>query len=346
MKLIRVLVTGGGSGVGQSIFKALRMASLPLTIISADIDPINPTFFRADEVIIIPKVEMEGALSDIITIIKEKHIDVIMVGSEFELEFFAIHKDEIQGETGCLVVVAPLKTVQLANDKWLTAEFLRMNNLPYAKSYIPHNLTNALNKANEWGYPLMLKTRTGTSTRHVHIVYRDKDILKLYESVPKPMLQWIINTPDKQLGYEYTCSIFKCSDGHILGPFTARRTLRWGTSWIIEVDGFVELYPLLSAIGEKIDFMGSFNVQLMAGKDGPVPFEFNARFSGTTAVRAHFGFNEPEMVLRNYYLKEDLSKPIIRNGLALRYLEEVFLEGATVKDIREPLPKGVVKQWF
>ena len=104
---------------------------------------------------------------------------------------------------------------------------------------------------------------------------------------------------------EYTCSVFKCNDGSLLGPFTARRTLRSGNSWHVEVRRYEEFIPLLLKIGELLPVMGSINVQLMMGKDGPVPFEFNARFSGTTAVRSYFGFNEPAMAIKNYFLGEN-----------------------------------------
>lgn len=139
---------------------------------------------------------------------------------------------------------------------------------------------------------------------------------------------------------------FKCADGTILGPFTARRTLRGGSSWLVEVDEFKELFPLLLGIGKIFETMGSLNIQILVGEDGPIPFEFNTRFSGTTAVRAHYGFNEPEMVIRSYYLKQKLEQPKIRKGIALRYLEEVFIEGATSKDLGEPFPKGTIRPWF
>ena len=93
-------------------------------------------------------------------------------------------------------------------------------------------------------------------------------------------------------------------------------------------------------------FVGSLNIQLMRGECGPVPFELNARFSGTTAVRAHFGFNEPAMALRSLYFCEDVANPTIRTGVCLRYNEEVFLDNVTASDLEPGLCEGMVRKWF
>jgi carbamoyl-phosphate synthase large subunit len=140
--------------------------------------------------------------------------------------------------------------------------------------------------------------------------------------------------------------VFRCSDDSLIGPFTARRTLRGGSSWHVEVNHFEALHPLLLELGEKLPSMGTLNVQLMVGENGPVPFEFNARFSGTTAVRAYFGFNEPEMAIRHFVLGETIPKPSIRKGMAFRYLEEVFLNDVGADALGEPFVKGRVEPWF
>ena len=57
-----------------------------------------------------------------------------------------------------------------------------------------------------------------------------------------------------------------------------------------------------------------------------MPFELNPRCSGTTGIRAYFGYNEPEMLLRHYVLGESLETPQPRFGYAMRYWNEVFLE--------------------
>lgn len=342
----RVLVTGAGSGVGQGVLKALRLSRLNPVLIAADVGPLNAALYRADEALLIPKVENEPTPATIMGLLKAANIDVVMVGSEFDLMFFARHRAAIEKGSGATVVVSPADTVEIADDKFATAEFLKAAGLPYAESFVPDGLEQARAQAARWKYPVLLKPRRGTSSRHVHVLRSDAELVARFAEVPGAFLQRLIGMPSASLENEYTCSVFKTKDGRLIGPFTARRTLRSGHSWVVEVAPFKRLHPLLLEIGRRLPAMGSVNVQLMVGEDGPVPFEFNARFSGTTAVRAHFGFNEPDMALRHFHLGEELSEPEIRAGMAFRYAEEVFIEGAAADDLKEPYPKGVVNRWF
>lgn len=345
-KHCRVLVTGAGSGVGQGIVKALRISGLPLTIVSGDIAVMNAALYRTDEAMLLPKVESPGALETILELLPKHRIDVVMIGSEFDLSFFSEHRELILSRTGAMVFAAPINTVEIADDKWLTSEFLRENGLPHAESFLPEGIEEAITIAKSWGYPVVLKTRRGTSSRHVHIVSDEKMLAECWHGTPLPMLQKVVDIPTSELDNEYTCSVFKTSDGTLLGPFTAKRTLRGGTSWHVEVDRFEYLDPLLLAIGKVLDFTGSLNIQLMVGPVGPIPFEFNARFSGTTAVRAQFGFNEPAMALKAFFYGEDLASPQIRKGIAMRYHEEVFIDDVSAADLTPGNHKGYVVPWF
>ncbi len=343
------MVTGAGSGVGQGIAKALRISTLPVTVVFADIDPSNPGFFRGDEAVLIPRVESEGALDAVIATIRKARIDAVMVGSVFDLVFFSENRDRIERETAAKVIVSPPEVIRIGLDKWLTAEFLREAGLPHAQSRLPAGVDDACDIARTWGYPIILKGRKGRASREVHIVRSDDDLRGAYHLVREPMLQRLIVEPSAALDAEYTCGIVKGVDGNLFGPAIARRSLRDGHSWVMEVDSFETLHPLLKKIGEQLNIVGPFNVQLMVGPDGPTPFEFNPRFSGTTPIRAHFGFNEPELAVRSIVLGERIDDPSIRRGMAFRYHEEVFVDGLTAAELNNPAktyPKGVVHGWF
>lgn len=346
-KPFRILITGAGSGVGQGLIKALRLSQLPIILIVGDIAPLNAGLFVADEAVMIPRVEDQDALPRFIRLIESLKLDLVMIGSEFDLEFMSENCAAIEAATGVKIVVAPLQTVKIAADKFLTSEHLRQHGLPYATSHVVGDFDQALSVAEQIGYPLIIKPRTGTSARNVFRIKDRAQLEMVMPRVPVAMLQKEICEAKDGILNEYTCSMVKLSSGETIGPFTARRSLRGGTSWNIEVGHFLELHPIMIAIAKSLDFLGSLNVQLMIGENGPVPFEFNARFSGTTAVRAHFGFNEPEMMVRDLLMGEKIAAPAYRKGLAIRYHEEVFVEDVFVDElISENLPKGIVNQWF
>lgn len=346
MAPVRVLVTGAGSGVGNGIVKALRLSGLPLTVVCSDIGPLNVGLYRADEAVIWPKVESPGALEAIVASLKALSVDLVLIGSEYDLAFFAANRGVIEKESGTRVVVSPPETVAIAGDKWQTSEFLRANGLPFAETTVPESLAAARAVAKDWGYPVMLKARAGTASRHVHVISNEAALDRQFPTVPGPILQRLLDTPSAALKNEYTAAVFSARDGEVIGPFVGRRTLRGGDSWNIEVAPFADIHPLVRAIAEKLPSMGTLNVQLMKTAQGPVPFEINARFSGTTAVRAHFGFNDAAMAVRHFHLGEALAQPTIGRGMVFRYMEEVFVDDVAAADLRAPVLKGEVHAWF
>ena len=346
-------MTGAGSVVGQGIVKALRLSALDVTCIAADIGPLNAGLYRADESVILPAVEDADALTGIVAIIRQARADAVFLGSEFDLVFYAAHRAEIETRTGATVIVSDPETVAVADDKFKTVEMLRDLELPAPESFAVGTLAQACAAANSLGYPVMLKERFGTSARGVHQVSDDDEVRRVFRHMRQPMVQELLqpnneHTDATGLGAEYTCSVFTAADGEHYGPFVARRRLRGGSSWIIESCHRPEFSGALRALGEGLPSRGSINVQLMDTERGPVSFELNARSSGTTAVRAHFGFNEPEMAVRSFVLGETLSDPRIRKGLCLRYEEEIFLDDVLAIDLADEdgLPRGEVHPWF
>ena len=76
MKKINILVTGAGSGVGQSIIKSLKISNINCNIISADINECNAALYRTKKSILVPKVEKKGTLNWYLKNLKKLKINI------------------------------------------------------------------------------------------------------------------------------------------------------------------------------------------------------------------------------------------------------------------------------
>ena len=157
MKKINVMVTGAGSGVGQSIVKALKISKLNLNIISADINELNAGLYRTKKSLIIPKIEKKNSLPMIISILKKNKIDILFIGSEIEIDFFATHRDFIYNQTGTNISVTNSDVVKIANDKFQTIDFFKKNKIKYPKSYIVNSKKDLNSLYSKMKKPFILK---------------------------------------------------------------------------------------------------------------------------------------------------------------------------------------------
>jgi carbamoyl-phosphate synthase large subunit len=328
MSRVRVLVTGIGGGVGLGIIKALRLSSIEPWIVGADIHLASAGAHRVDSAVLLPPLEASDDPEAILTAAIEAHnIDVVMPGSEYDLRAIAPIRRSLAANTGATVVCASVDAVALADDKWATAEFLREKGFRHPRSALADTPDEAVAAAEAIGYPLILKPRRGASSKNVHRIRCADDLARWFPFIDGPVLQQEINVlPAYGLGPEYTCSVFRTIDGTLIGPFVARRRLRNGDSWIVQSVPAEAFAEPLRAIAAAVSAEGSLNIQLMTDVDGhPVPFEFNARFSGTTGIRALFGFNEPDMAIRSFHAGETVTDPDVGLGTVYRYTEDLVV---------------------
>ena len=295
---MNIAVTATGGGVGQSIIKALKGH---YKVIALNSDPLGAGLYMADKYRIIPNATDDNYIPEIIRICKEEEIDLLFPGMDCELF-------KLSGHVG---VVSDLNVIKIADDKYLTQKFLMDNGLPFIRT----NRYSVIAKVWNLDYPCILKPQKGGA--------RSKDVYKLNSQEDMPdnidMTKYVMQEYIE--GDEYTCGTVYLDEYR--GCIVMRRILRDGDTYKAFVERNSVIEDLCETICNIIKPFGAFNIQLRM-KDGvPYVFEFNARCSGTTAMRALAGFNEPLMIA-DYLLKFEDPEFDIKEMTILRYWNEII----------------------
>ncbi|RME40413.1 MAG: ATP-grasp domain-containing protein [Caldilineae bacterium] len=314
-------MTGAGGPLGQSILKAVRSASLPCHLITTDRHPLSVGFFWSDRHYVIASAEEPGYLPQLKSICRLEGVHAILIGSEGEMQVLSEARETFEREAKTRLIVSAPDVIRVANDKWKTVRFLAAHNLPYPRSALPEMREQLESLIADAGFPLIVKPRNGSGSKGVYRVEGRQELKRVLALVERPVVQEYLQ-PDNR---EYTAATFVDAEGRTQGAIVMRRELAAGLTYRAWVEENPPLACITRRIAEALKPLGPCNVQLRLTERGPVPFEINARFSSTTSMRAHFGYNEVEMALRCFVLGEDVRPQAPRPGIALRYWEEMYL---------------------
>lgn len=320
--MIKVLLLGVGGNVSQGILKAIRNSELPIHIVGACVSYMSVGLYMCDEAIISPYAKDENFIQWVIEICHTKNIDIIMTGVEEIVLELEKNREKLESCSHAIFVSSSLDKLVIGQDKYLTSKWLKDNNCNYPKFCLLENKDQLNSLVAEVGYPLILKPRSGKSSNGVYKVI-DATELEKYAELTNYIVQQYVGDEDS----EYTVGCYCSKTGILQNIIIMNRKLKNGTTIYAKVVDNENICLEIKKICQQFKPNGPFNVQLRLDKDGrPVPFEFNVRFSGTTAIRSIFGYRDVEAEIREYILKEDISKCfIVRHGEVFRYDEELYL---------------------
>jgi carbamoyl-phosphate synthase large subunit len=250
---------------------------------------------------------------------------VVLIGTDVELMVLSINKPYIDTAFNTQVIVSPPDVIRIADDKWLTYQFLVSNGFPYIQSALPDDMARLLG---ECDFPLIVKPRSGARSVGVHKVSNEQELNRALSLVHNPIIQKCVSSSTQ----EYTSGIV-IVDGNVRAVVTMRRDLRDGNTYRAYIESDSPFNELLAKIAKRLGGVGSINFQFRS--DGGVPkiFEINARFSGTTPLRALVGFNEVDFIVRHYMCSDPIPPPTLRPGVILRYWDELVIEPAELETI-------------
>lgn len=320
-----ILVTGAGALLGQGILRCLNHSARPYNIVSADPDVRSTGHALAHQSYTIPFAKDTAYLQRIEEIISKENIHLVFVGTDVELPVFAREKDYLEKKYNTKIVVSSVEVVAIANDKWLTAEFLRTHGFPYPASALTADGTAIAALEATHSFPFIAKPVDGARSMGVEIL-RNREDLRRVCSYPNNLVVQELLT-DAEGEYTTGCIV---SNGKCKAIVSLVRDLRDGNTWRAYRKGDSPYDATIAAIAEKLGAEGPVNFQYRIRNGQPVIFEINGRFSGTTPLRLMFGFNEVE-ALAEYYLEGvPVSQPHLKDGVVLRTFSDIFVANETL----------------
>lgn len=340
-----VLVTSAGTIVAQGIMKCLRLAGSHRTshvnyrVVAVDMSPSAVGLYRGDVGIRVPPAASPTYIEGVIKICRDEGVRAVFIGSEEELLPLSRNAARIEKESGALVV-ADYQTVLTGRDKWKTFKFMKKNNIPCAHSSLPDDGESFVR---EFGYPVIVKPREGHGSLQLHLARDSRELRRAVSDVKRagwrPILQEFLSDAD----HEFTSGVTTDSSGRrVTSSIAMRRTLKGGQTHVAFVDDFPLVRKAAEEVALKAAAKGPVNVQARLSDGIPKAFELNPRFSASTPIRAGAGVNEPDIVFRNWVLKEGLRVDAYKRLVCFRYLNEVYVPMAVYDEMeREGRTEGV-----
>lgn len=318
---VRIAVTGGGALLGQGILRSLKRSTLRTHTIVVDVSPFSAGLYWGNESFLVPPAKSVNYLNSIRSLLHRTKPDILLVGTDVELVPLARARTDLEGEFGTRLLVSSPEVVAIADDKYETACFLSDHGFPTPASALVGDREGIERLVSEHGFPLVVKPCVGARSSGVSTVYDRSALEYAMSHVDKGVVQECIGD-DQQ---EYTASGLYF-DGRCDAVIVMRRDLRDGNTYRAFTVSDSELDRLVKGWTEALKPFGPANFQFRIDRFGvPKVFEINGRFSGTTPLRAHAGFNEVEMCIRKVMWDEPVIQPEIGLITVLRHWSETVI---------------------
>lgn len=354
MNKINCLVTAvSGGSVGEQIRDALELAKTPYRIITTNTDPNKAGLYFSDAGYLIPLASDANFIASLLKICRKEKIQVIIPGSTPELIALSNMRNLFEKER-ILVLINSKDVIDLCEDKLATMQFLKNNGLFFPKfavlegEYLPKGLK----------FPVVVKPyKGGGGSRNVFIA-QDKEDLAFYHSYYKKQdLSAIVQEYIGSAEEEYTVGTLTDFEGQLIGSMVMKREVKSDLSTRLILkdirrdkkeplvlssgfsQGFVNNYPDVQKYAEKITLIlgskGPLNIQCRKTSRRIFTMEINPRFSGTSAIRALLGFNEPDILIRKYLLGKKITKISYKKGLVLRDLKMRYIAFGQINRVKK-----------
>ena len=335
MQEIRILVLGAGGNVSQGIIKALRNADFSgkkIEITGACISADSVGIYLCDSGAVSPYANEETFLPWLIGICNRERIQMVLTGVEENIMAIVSQMERFRKETDAIFIASDLEKLKIGQDKLLTCEWLSENGLHFPKYCRGDDEAGISKLVFMVGFPLIAKPRMGKGSHGV-VKIENREELEPYIGREDYVIQECIGDETK----EYTVGCYVDKQGILRETIVMNRKLVDGSTAVAKVVKESAVQREAERICKAFSPRGPLNIQMRMNEKGEaVCFELNVRFSGTTPMRAHFGYRDVEAMVKEYLLEEPIEDCFqVKEGIACRYTNEFYIAGDPMEELRQ-----------
>lgn len=294
-----------------------------------------PALQVADVKIQVPAVYDPKYIDITLDICKEQKIDALISLNDLELPILAENKKRFE-EIGVRVIVSDPEVIDIAFDKYKTAQWVESIGLNAPKTYVTLASAKEALAKGEIAFPLFMKPRWGSGSIGLETIEDMEELEEVYQQLFKKIKKTILATAsvgdeyimiqEKLTGKEFGLDVMNDLEGnHVAVSVKQKLAMRAGeTDKAITVD-IPEVYEMGRKIGENLKHIGNLDVDIMQRANGDYcVLELNPRFGGGYPFSYEAGVNLPKAIIQ-WVKGEPVDVAILRPEIGRMFAKNDYL---------------------
>lgn len=278
-------------------------------IVATDMQLSAPALQAADVKIQVPAVYDPKYIDITLNICKEQKIDALLCLNDLELPILSENKARFEA-LGVKVIVSEPEVIDIAFDKYKTAQWVGSLGLNAPKTYVTlASAKEALDKG-DIAFPLFMKPRWGSGSIGLETIDDMEELDIYYHLLMKKIKKTILATAsvgdeyimiqEKLTGKEFGLDVMNDLQGNNVAVSVKQKlAMRAGeTDKAITVD-LPEVREMGATIGRNLKHIGNLDVDIMQRANGDYcVLELNPRFGGGYPFSYEAGVNMPKAIIQ------------------------------------------------
>lgn len=278
-------------------------------VVATDMQLSAPALQAADVKIQVPAVYDPKYIDITLNICKEQKIDALLCLNDLELPILSENKSRFEA-LGVKVIVSDPEVIDIAFDKYKTAQWVESLGLNAPKTYVTLASAKEALAKGEISFPLFMKPRWGSGSIGLETIDDMEELDIYYHLLMKKIKKTILATAsvgdeyimiqEKLTGKEFGLDVMNDFQGNNVAVSVKQKlAMRAGeTDKAITVD-IPEVYEMGRKIGENLKHIGNLDVDIMQRSNGDYcVLELNPRFGGGYPFSYEAGVNMPKAIIQ------------------------------------------------